>query len=54
MWKHKLYIFMTLYLDEIQICKFIKQIGPYKRVGWRKKLKIQKIMPNKQAGWKTC
>ena len=25
----------------------IKQVGPNKGVGWRKKLKIQKIAPNK-------
>ena len=43
----------------------IKQVGPNKRVGWRKKavnlkqvglllVEFQKIVPNKQVGWKIC
>ena len=45
--------------------KFLKQVGPNKRVGWRKKavnlkrvglllVEFQKIVPNKQVGWKIC
>ena len=44
--------------------KFLKQVGPNKRVGWRKKavnlkrvglllVEFQKIVPNKQVEWKT-
>ena len=43
--------------------KFLKQVGPNKRVGWRKKavnlkpvglllVELKKIVPNKQVGWK--
>ena len=45
--------------------KFLKQVGPNKQVGWRKKavnlkqvglllVEFQKIVPNKQVGWKKC
>ena len=45
--------------------KCLKQVGPNKRVGWRKKavnlkrvglllVEFQKIVPNKQVGWKIC
>ena len=45
--------------------KFLKQVGPNKRVRWMKKainlkqvglllVEFQKIVPNKQAGWKIC
>ena len=45
--------------------KFLKQVGPNKRVGWRKKavnlkqvglllVEFQKIVPNKQVEWKIC
>ena len=45
--------------------KFLKQVGPNKRVRWRKKavnlkrvglllVEFQKIVPNKQVGWKIC
>ena len=45
-------------------CKFLKQVGPKKRVGWGKKLdgkfanrvgwKMKKVGPNKGVGWKIC
>ena len=47
------------------LCKFLKQVGPNKEVGRRKKavnlkrvglllVEFQKIVPNKQVGWKIC
>ena len=32
-------------------CKFLKQVGPKKQVGWRKKLDGQF---DNQVGWKKC
>ena len=45
--------------------KFLKQVGPNKQVGWRKKavnlkqvalilVEFQKIVQHKQVGWKIC
>ena len=47
------------------IYKFLNQVGPNERVGWRKKnvnlkrvslllVEFHKIVPNKQVEWKIC